>query len=247
MAALVEAARALAARPDRRRDIWFVGFSAEESGILGSTHFVRNPPKGLAIDKVAAMLNMDMVGRMRNNRVSVLGGATASEWPQLVTAACDAVRIDCTTTGGGYGRSDQTAFYGAGIPVLHFFTGAHPDYHKPSDTIERINSAGTTQIAKAVTELAATLASRPAALSYRKVASPPPMGDLRGYGASLGTVPNYVGPPDGQPGMLLDGVRPGGPADQAGMKRGDVLIKLGRVRDRECARSDVCAAREQAR
>lgn len=227
VAALIEVARVLAAETERSRDVWFVAFSAEESGVLGSAHFVRNPPAGLDPKKVMAMLNMDMVGRMRNNHVSVLGGATASEWPELVTKACSTHRIACITSGGGYGRSDQTPFYAAGVPVLHFFTGAHGDYHKPSDTIDKVNAAGAAQIAHTVAELATTLMARPKRLAYQRVASPPPAGDLRGYGASLGTVPNYIGPPDGRSGMLLDGVRPGGPAEKAGMKRGDILIKLG--------------------
>ncbi len=227
VAALLEVAKLLAAQKKRARDVVFVAFSAEERGVLGSSHFVRNPPLGLDMKNVVAMLNMDMVGRMRNNGVSVLGGATATEWPAIVGRACTASRIDCTTTGGGYGRSDQTAFYGANIPVLHFFTGAHADYHKPSDTVDRVNFAGVAQIAQTVAGVTAELLARPGALSFQRVATPPPVGDLRGYGASLGTVPNYVGPEDGRSGMLLDGVRPGGPADDAGMQRGDVLVLLG--------------------
>lgn len=227
VAALLEVARTLAQDKERKRDIWFVAFTAEERGILGSAHFVRHPPDGLVAADIVAMLNMDMVGRMRNNTVSVLGGATATEWPALVGEACAESRIVCATSGGGYGRSDQTAFYGAGAPVLHFFTGAHGDYHKPSDTIERINSAGSAQVAAAVAGVAKRLMARSQRLSYQRVAAPPPPGDVRGYGASLGTVPNYVGPPDGQPGMLLDDVRPDGPADKAGMKRGDIIVKLG--------------------
>lgn len=227
IAALLEVARLLGKEKERSRDVWFVAFSAEEAGVIGSTHFVRDPPAGVALKDMVAMLNMDMVGRLRENRLSVLGGATALEWPKLVSEACDGARIDCITTGGGFGRSDQTAFYASGVPVLHFFTGAHEDYHKPSDTLDRINAAGIAQIARVVADVATKVSARAERLGYQRVASPPPPGDLRGYGASLGTVPNYVGPADGRDGMLLDGVRPGGPADLAGMKRGDILIKLG--------------------
>jgi hypothetical protein len=224
VAALLEVARQLAAAKERTRDIWFAAFSAEEIGILGSKHFVEQLPKDADI---AAMLNMDMVGRMRVNQLSVLGAGTADEWQEIVGPACDAARVLCATDEGGYGPSDQTSFYVVGVPVLHFFTGAHTDYHKPSDSSDRINAAGAMQVAAIVASVADGVMKREGKLSYRKVASPPPAGDLRGYGASLGTIPDYVGPKSGQPGVLLADVRPGGGAEQGGMKKGDILIKLG--------------------
>jgi len=130
--------------------------------------------------------------------------------------------------GDGYGPSDQTPFYGAGIPVLHFFTGAHSDYHKPGDVAGLINAGGAAQVARIVERVAEDVAGRQERLTYRKVAAPPPQGDVRSFGASLGTIPDYAGPANGQKGMLLADVRPGGAAALAGMQRGDILVRLGK-------------------
>ena len=157
----------------------------------------------------------------------MLGGDSASEWAALLPALCADLALQCATSGDGYGPSDQTPFYAAGVPVLHFFTGAHDDYHKPSDRPETINAAGGARIADLASRVVATLAAREVGLTYQRVAPPPPSGaDMRSYGAGLGTVPDYVGPPEGTSGVLLAGTRPGGPADKAGMRRGDLLVEL---------------------
>jgi Tol biopolymer transport system component len=232
-AAVLEAARLLARRQDDlKRDVVFVAFTAEESGLLGSTELARNPLPGTAPAGLVAMLNMDMVGRLRNNRVSILGGDSAEEWNELVQPLCESLAVGCQLGGDGYGPSDQTPFYAAGVPVLHFFTGAHEDYHKPSDDAALINAAGGARIAQLVASLAVKLSGHEG-LTYQESEAPPPQGDVRGYGASLGTIPDYTGSPDNKTGMLLAGVRAGGPADAAGLQRGDRVIELmGReVRD----------------
>jgi len=174
------------------------------------------------------MLNLDMVGRMRGNRLSVLGSESAAEWGAIAGTACEEARVQCALGGDGYGPSDQTPFYGAGVPVLHFFTGAHSDYHKPGDVAALINAGGAARVARIVERVAEQVAGREQRLTYRKVRAPPPQGDVRSFGAALGTIPDYAGPPDGQRGMLLADVRPGGGADLAGMRRGDILIRLGK-------------------
>jgi C-terminal processing protease CtpA/Prc len=175
---------------------------------------------------------MDMVGRLRNNRVSILGGDSAEEWDELVQPLCRELAIGCQLDGDGYGPSDQTPFYAAGVPVLHFFTGAHDDYHTPSDDAALINAAGGARISQLVASLAMELSGHEG-LTYKESEAPPPQGDVRGYGASLGTIPDYTGAPDNKTGMLLAGVRAGGPADEAGLQRGDRVVELmGReVRD----------------
>ena len=224
VAAILEIARELAARSgELRRDVIIAAFAGEETGLLGSTHFARSS----AARDLAGMLNLDMVGRMRGNRLSVLGSESASEWGAIAGAACEEARVECALGGDGYGPSDQTPFYGAGVPVLHFFTGAHSDYHKPSDVPARINGAGAARVARIVARIAQQISGREERLTYRKVRAPPPQGDVRTFGASLGTIPDYAGPPDGQRGMLLADVRPGGAADLAGMRRGDILVRLG--------------------
>ncbi|MGA7124226.1 MAG: M28 family peptidase, partial [Polyangiaceae bacterium] len=227
-AALLEVGRLLAGAPGLRRDVVLAAFSGEEMGVLGSTWLVKHPPAGVAPADIVAMLNMDMVGRLRDNALQVFGTETATDWPALVAKACDAARVDCVyAPGGGFGASDHSPFYAAGVPVLHFFSGVHTDYHKPSDTPDKLNAAGMAQTARIVASLATDLANRDHRLDYRNVASPPTGGDVRSFGSSLGTVPDYGGPPKGQKGMLLAGVRPGGAAEKAGLKRGDVLVHLG--------------------
>ena len=224
-AALLEIARLLAARREELpRDVWLVAFSAEESGVLGSSAFTRTPPAGLAIGELAGMLNLDMVGRLRNNRLSVLGGESAEEWEQVVDPACERARVACELSGEGYGPSDHMPFYAAGVPVLHFFTGVHEDYHKPSDDPPEINAAGGAQVAAVVADVAVGLAGRPERLTYKAAPPPAGQGDVRSYGASLGMVPDYAG--DGRAGVLLSGVRPGSAADKAGLQRGDLLVGL---------------------
>lgn len=232
-AALLEAARVLSNRTDiLRRDVVFVAFTGEEAGLLGSSYLTQNPPAGTAPAGLVAMLNMDMVGRLRNNRVAVLGSDSAEEWDEVVQPVCDKLRIECQLGGDGYGPSDQTPFYAAGVPVLHFFTGTHAEYHKPSDDIGLINAAGGVKIANLAAEVAANLSGIDT-LTYRASEAPAPMGDMRGYGASLGSIPDYAGSSETRPGMLLSGVRAGGPAEDAGLQRGDLITELaGReVRD----------------
>ena len=232
-AALLEAARVLSNRTDTlRRDVVFVAFTGEEAGLLGSSYLTQNPPAGTAPAGLVAMLNMDMVGRLRNNRVAVLGSDSAEEWDEVVQPVCDKLRIECQLGGDGYGPSDQTPFYAAGVPVLHFFTGTHAEYHKPSDDIGLINAAGGVKIANLAAEVAANLSGIDT-LTYRASEAPAPMGDMRGYGASLGSIPDYAGSSETRPGMLLSGVRAGGPAEDAGLQRGDLITELaGReVRD----------------
>ena len=232
-AALLEAARMLIARRNELdRDVVIMAFTAEEWGLLGSHRATREPPPGATPGALVAMLNMDMVGRLRDNRVAVMGSNSAAEWDAIVNPICADLAIGCRLGGDGYGPSDQTPFYAAGVPVLHFFTGAHNDYHRPSDDSIHINAAGGAKIAELVGELTMTLASVEA-LTYQQVAAPAPQGDVRGYGASLGTIPDYTGTPDGQPGMMISGVVSGGAAATAGLQGGDRIIALsGReVRD----------------
>jgi hypothetical protein len=203
----------------------FAAFSGEERGLLGSTAFTRTPPGGLDLKSVRAMINMDMVGRLRENKLAILGGGSAEEWPALAEPLCTQHGLLCTTSGDGYGPSDQTPFYAAGIPILHLFTGTHDDYHRPSDDSDRINATGGATVAALAADLAFE-AGAAEKLTLRVVPEPAPNGDVRSFGASLGTIPDYTGPGEGKRGVLLAGVRPGGAADKAGLLRGDILIGL---------------------
>ncbi len=249
VAAMLEAARELAARRSNgreggaaggealRRDVVFIAFSAEETGLGGSAAYARHPTGGVTLggpDGAVAMINLDMVGRLREH-LNVLGIESAAEWPEMVPEACRDEGLTCALGGEAYGPSDHTSFYAAGVPVLYLFTGAHDDYHKPSDTADQIHAAGGAQVARFAAAVAARLAARTEPLTYQAAPSPLPQGDARSYGASLGTIPDYTGTADGgdAAGMLIAGVRPGGPADRAGLVRGDRLVELAghRVRD----------------
>jgi hypothetical protein len=173
---------------------------------------------------LVAMLNMDMVGRLKEDKLTVFGTDSAEEWGSLVPPLCEAGRFACTTSGDGYGASDHSPFYGAGVPVLHFFTGTHEDYHKPSDDTDKINAEGGVRVADLVARMAEEVADRPARLTYKNAPAPAPAGDLRAAGASLGTIPDDAG--DGRPGVLVGGVRPGSAAEKAGIQRGDLLVEL---------------------
>jgi hypothetical protein len=226
-AVVLEVARSLAARrANLKHDVIVAFFTGEESGLLGSAYYTRTQAD--ALKRAVAMINLDMVGRLRENRIDVLGSDSATEWDAIVRAACSDLSLVCNPTGGGQGPSDQASFYTAGIPVLHFFTGTHRDYHKPSDRLQLINSSGAAKIAQ-LTERIVTAVDAGVHLTYQKGrgGGPASMGDARSFNASLGTVPDYGGPPGGRPGVLLGGVRPGSAADKAGMRRGDVLVRLG--------------------
>jgi Tol biopolymer transport system component len=226
-ATVLEIARQLAEHRDLHKNVVLVAFSGEEAGLLGSEAFASHLPPVIGGGKqIAAMINLDMVGRMRENKLSILGGDTAAEWASLVTPACAHARVECTLGGDGYGPSDQTSFFALGVPVLHFFTGAHADYHKPSDTADKLNYGGAAQVAAVVAEVARTVDTRTAALTFKNAPSPVGHGDMRSFNASLGTVPDYAAPRDLQ-GVRLTGVRAGSAAEKGGLRRGDVLTHLG--------------------
>ncbi len=226
VAGLLEVARILVAKKaELTRDVYLVGFSAEEMGLLGANHFVKNPP---VKDKVVAMLNMDMIGRMKMNRLHVNGGESAKEWNDIVAPICTAAKVECEISGSGYGPSDHMSFYTAGAPVLFFFTGSHREYHTANDDAATINAAGGAKAATIVAETAFAIGTRTGALTYVKSA-PTVMagGDVRRRGASLGTVPSYSEDPNQEKGVVISDVVKDGPAEKAGLKANDRIIALG--------------------
>ena len=194
--------------------------------MIGSSMLVRAPPEGVDPSSGLAMLNMDMVGRLRDDRLAVLGGESATEWVEIVEPLCRLRDLQCSIKDDGFGASDHSSFYAAGIPVLHFFTGAHPEYHKPDDDAALINAAGGVRVADLVLAVALELSQRETPLSYVKSERRASRGGLTGGGARLGTIPDYAGSPDGVPGVLLSAVRSGGPAEAGGLRRGDLIVQI---------------------
>jgi Tol biopolymer transport system component len=212
-----------------RRTIVFAWFSAEESGLGGSSYFVANAP--FEMKNVVAMVNLDMVGALRDDKVVALGTESAPEWKALIERAGAETKLAITSSGDGYGPSDQTSFYAKQIPVLHFFTGAHERYHTPEDDADAINYAGAERIAGLTAFVAESLARGETNPAYARVASAPAMqGDSRGYGAYLGTVPEYSAMESSGGGVALADVRPGSPAEKAGIKGGDKIVEMAGTR-----------------
>ena len=221
-AALVAVARDLGGAPASARTAVLAAFSAEESGLLGAAAYVRDPP--VPLERTVAMLNLDMVGRLSTGGLQVHGADTGSGLRERVATAARAEGIEVSFQDGA-APSDHTVFEGAGIPVLLFTTGVHPDYHTPDDRAERVDAAGVARVARLVLRVARELLETeeaprfvaPEARPARSASGPP-----RGYGPSLGTIPAFDTEPGA--GVRLAGVRPGSAAARAELREGDVIV-----------------------
>lgn len=221
--------QALLADAKNRRTIVIALFAAEEVGLGGSAYLVDHFP--LPMDKVVAMVNLDMVGAMKDDKVVALGSESAPEWQPLLDRLGPELKLTVAAGGDGYGPSDQTSFYAHQIPVLHFFTGTHERYHTPDDDADAVNFAGAAKVAELTSRVAEALAKGDVSPTYaRAAAAPATEGDSRGYGAYLGTVPDFTAMEAAGGGVKLSDVRRGGPADQAGIKGGDVIVEMAGTR-----------------
>ncbi len=222
-AALLALAEALRAAPPRRT-VLFVAFGAEESGLLGSQALLAHLP--VARERVVAMLNMDMIGRLRDQPLLVGGAGTAAEWPAIIQAAADATGATLRTQQDGLGPSDHATFYGAGVPVFFLWTGTHEDYHKPTDDADKIDAKGAETVARVGLALVRGVDALERRPTFTKVArAEQPRRVVTGErGAYFGSIPNYA--QEGLQGVLLDGAREGTPAAKAGVQKGDVIVEF---------------------
>ncbi len=223
-ATVVALARAFAAAGGTSRTLVFVLFGGEELGLLGSRHYVRQP--AVPLGRTVAMVNFDMVGRMQNRRFAVGGADSGSGLRDILMVAARASGAALEVKGTPYDTSDHSRFYEAGVPVLFFTTGGHPDYHKPSDTADRIDAAGMAEVARVAVGAIERLAGEPRPV-YSRVAPPPARSAPQAGAASvafLGVVVNGRGARDG---LRISGVVPGTAAASAGLHEGDTLVRLG--------------------
>lgn len=224
VAAVLGLARAFAAAGGAPRTLVFVAFAGEEMGLLGSSHFVRHPPAGL---RTVLMVNLDMVGRLRDGRLWVGGVDSGRGLREVVLQAARETGLHLELRGDPFAPSDHTAFYPAGIPVLFFFTGAHADYHRPSDTWDKINAPGLHAVTGLVGRVVAALAAAPSAPAWVRVEAPARRERSAGYGPFFGILPDFGESPI--PGVRITGVRPGSPAARAGLAAGDVIVRFAGV------------------
>jgi len=211
-----------------RRTLLALAFTAEEIGVGGSNWYVRHPL--FPLEQTVAMVNLDMVGRVREGKLQALGTDSAPEWEDLLRPRAQEAGLEITTGGDGYGPSDQLPFYEKRVPVVHFFSGAHEEYHTPDDDAETLNMEGGGQVAALLADVLGVLTTGDATLTWQPSSSGPTMaGDSRGYGAYLGTIPDYSAMMETEGGVLLSGVRTDGPADRAGIRGGDRIVAMAGV------------------
>jgi len=209
-----------------RRTVLFALFSGEEVGLAGSAWMVDHMP--LPMNRVVAMINLDMVGALRNDELIAFGTDSAPQWRALLEGQAEPLKLKLTERGDGYGPSDQTSFYAKQVPVIHFFTGTHERYHAPEDKAEFLNYAGAAKVIELTAAVADEIALGRVTPAYARTAAAAPAmeGDSRGYGAYLGTVPDFKAMDADKGGVLLADVRAGGPADKAGIRGGDRIVEM---------------------
>ncbi len=220
--AIVELARRFAHRQKKLpRRLVFIAFTAEELGLIGSARYVKEPV--FPLEKTVAMINLDMVGRLANEKLTVYGVGTSAWWKEPLERTAKAHHLHLIEKPEGFGPSDQSSFYAQKIPVLHFFTGSHPDYHRPTDDWEKINFPGMTSVIDVVEDVVASTAQSPRRPDYIAVKDRAQV-ERSGSRPYFGSIPDFSSEDSG---YVISGVAPGGPADLAGLKGGDRIVEFG--------------------
>jgi hypothetical protein len=225
-AGVLELAHWFAKQPKQKRGILFLTFTGEELGLLGSGYYVGHPE--LPLDKCVAMINMDMIGRIRDGKVYLAGSGTGANFKDMIAGIKSHYdfQLDTAET-AGYGSSDHSSFTTKQVPILFFFSGLHGDYHKPSDTWDKIDAPDAAKLLDLVSDVAIRLANDPVRPQYVRVEPPSAprgsSGGSSGYGPYFGSVPDFAEVPNG---VRFADIRPGSPAEKAGLKPGDVMFEF---------------------
>jgi hypothetical protein len=209
------------ARQPRRRHVLIALWSAEEIGLVGSNAFTAAPP--VPLNQIAAYLNFDMVGRMQDNKLIVQATGTSPAWGRLLERANVAAGFDLVVQPDPYQPTDVATFNQAGIASLAFFTGSHADYHKPSDTAGKINFEDLDRVVTMAAALVRSIADADQAPQFTKVDQPVSRGTVAGLRVTTGTIPDYATEVKG---LLLGGVTGAGPAERAGLLKGDIIVEI---------------------
>ncbi|MEE3299781.1 MAG: M28 family peptidase [Pseudomonadota bacterium] len=219
---LIEVATKLSRGFTPQRPILFVAFTGEESGLIGSQHFVQNPPDGYSSEDIFAMINLDAVGRLEGQTLQVFGSDSAYEWPFMAQGIGFTIGVQSEFPAQTIASSDHVSFLNAGIPAIHLFSGTHLDYHRPSDTSVKLDTAGMSDVALWVEEAMVYLADRtdPLRVNLQGAETIDLSGQVGGREASLGTMPDFTYVGDG---VRISGVASNSAADEAGLQAGDVL------------------------
>jgi aminopeptidase N len=228
VAALLAIAQTLTVLPpgERDRSVIFIVFSGEEAGLLGSKYYVEHPV--VPASDLLAMINLDTIGRLRSNQLFVFGSGTADEFPALLEGLNQAFGFELVLQSSGAGASDQTSFFAQSVPVLHFFTGPHEDYHRVTDTADKLDYAGLAKVTDYVTELMHYLRYRDrpftfAAAGAKQVEQMKAMAASGERRVSLGFIPDFT---QERGGVKVGPVTPGGAAARAGLVPGDVIVAI---------------------
>ncbi len=218
VAVLLKLAKMLQEAPEAKDNYLIIFFSGEEMGLLGSNFFAKNPT--LELEQVPYMINLDMVGRLREEKtLSVSGTGTTPVWSQMLNSLNPG--FDLVLSESGVGPSDHTSFYLQDIPVLHFFTGQHEDYHKPSDDADKLNYEGMEEIVAYIFDLAMAMEGQEE-IAFRKTKNESE--EVPRFKVAMGVIPDYLFSGEG---MRIDGVSEDKPAQKAGLQKGDIVVQLG--------------------
>jgi aminopeptidase N len=224
VAVLLEMASRLALVANMERSVVFVAFTGEEAGRKGSRYYVQHE-KRYPVSRTTGMINLDTVGRLGKGKVIILGAGSAKEWSPLFQEIAASLKLEIAESSQDLDSSDQKSFHEAGVPAVQLFTGPHLDYHRPTDTADKIDGKGLAKVAMLTRAMAFALANLPGPLTRtipaQPAAVPGPRVDRK---VTIGVIPDFT---YNEKGVRLGGTQPGGPAEAAGMRQGDIIIQAG--------------------